>query len=317
MLRRFYQKKRDAFLARHIPMQSSKRLTRNNIYIVPTKAGFGLLFTVALILFAAINYQNNSLFLFAFSILAVFLLSILSTFENLVALELSSGAASLVQQGLPLRHNLLLKKHNGKQTQALTLFIAEQEIDIDVVDASVLAMSVDTPSTPRGIHRLDRFKLETRFPFGLVRAWSYMQPNAACFVYPKPEPSDLEAFGGFQEESQQRRLESDDFVNIRHWQQGESPKRILWRAFARTGELLSLQYDYQSASPAFLDWDAIEGDEEHKLRIMSYWVLHYSRAGQPFAMKLPHLLLPYDTGENAKNTALRALASFGYDDVNV
>ena len=38
---------------------------------------------------------------------------------------------------------------------------------------------------------IGRVLLETRFPLGMFRAWSYVEPDARCLVYPKPEHTPL------------------------------------------------------------------------------------------------------------------------------
>ena len=43
------------------------------------------------------------------------------------------------------------------------------------------------PRERRGWLPLGRVMLETRFPLGLFRAWSYVEPDSRCLVYPRPD----------------------------------------------------------------------------------------------------------------------------------
>src|SRR5918995_1052301 len=52
------------------------------------------------------------------------------------------------------------------------------------------------PAPRRGWLPLGRVMLETRFPLGLFRAWSHVEPDARCLVYPRPERSPLPPFTG-------------------------------------------------------------------------------------------------------------------------
>ena len=52
------------------------------------------------------------------------------------------------------------------------------------------------PGDASGWLPLGRVMLETRFPLGLFRAWSYIEPDARCLVYPRPERSPLPPFTG-------------------------------------------------------------------------------------------------------------------------
>src|SRR5690349_25103785 len=58
---------------------------------------------------------------------------------------------------------------------------------------TTLFRSLAVPAERRGWLALGRVMLETRFPLGLFRAWSYVEPESRCLVYPRPETSPLPA----------------------------------------------------------------------------------------------------------------------------
>ena len=69
----------------------------------------------------------------------------------------------------------------------LGLSIGDQdavEVDIDARTSKVATLGY--PATRRGWLPLPRVTIETTWPLGLIRAWSYAAPELACLVYPAP-----------------------------------------------------------------------------------------------------------------------------------
>ena len=64
---------------------------------------------------------------------------------------------------------------------------AQMVVDVPGGGAAEAVLAV--PAARRGWLPLGRVMLETRFPLGLFRAWSYVEPDARCLVYPRPERS--------------------------------------------------------------------------------------------------------------------------------
>jgi len=157
-------------------------------------------------------------------------------------------------------------------------------------------------------------RLESRFPFGLVKAWSYADLDLSANVYPRPIEAVILATADSSALSKQARQDADDYHNIRAWRLGESPKRILWPAYARSDELLAFDYEQTASQPRLLDWYAIDGELEYKLSVLCYWVLYCGRNNEAFALRLPGQSLALNSGQVAVDTALMALALFGKGD---
>ena len=52
-------------------------------------------------------------------------------------------------------------------------------------------LDLEVPAPQRGLLALDSFEVSTRHPFGLFRAWVYLNMELRCIVYPKPSPRGL------------------------------------------------------------------------------------------------------------------------------
>ena len=70
------------------------------------------------------------------------------------------------------------------------------QLVVDVPANGIAEVVLERPAPRRGWLPLGRVMLETRFPLGLFRAWSYIEPDARCLVYPRPERSPLPPYTG-------------------------------------------------------------------------------------------------------------------------
>lgn len=120
-------------------------------------------------------------------------------------------------------------------------------------------------ATRRGYYRFSRVRLRTSDPFGLALAACDDAATDELIVYPAIEP--LPAFGlpakqPLGDRRPVRPLIDDPtrYRGVRPYAPGDLPRRIHWRATARTGEIQSKQFE-QAAMPAlalFLDINTFE-----------------------------------------------------------
>ena len=86
---KFRTKRFKSWLDLRVPPAQAIRLSHRNIFIVPTRQGFGFVLILLLILIAGINYQNALAHALAFLMLGLFLVAMLQTHRNLAGLVLS------------------------------------------------------------------------------------------------------------------------------------------------------------------------------------------------------------------------------------
>ena len=108
-------------------------------------------------------------------------------------------------------------------------------------------VSLALPTRQRGWQPVPRLRLETRFPLGIWCAWTWWQPALRVLVYPQPEPpgTPLPARMASSGDGQARGAGEQDLAALRPWQGGDSPRRIAWKAMARTAseDLIVRQYE--------------------------------------------------------------------------
>jgi uncharacterized protein (DUF58 family) len=296
------------------PHVGDLRLDRRRIYILPTRAGllFGLLLLTMLL--TAINYGLALGYALTFLLGSVGLVSMLHTWRNMLGLVLRAGRAEPVHAGELAELGLLVQNLDGPDRFAVDLFVpgTAQPTRLDVEAGTEQLVSVALPTRRRGWLPLPRMRLSTTFPLGLWRAWAWWHPQARVLVLPRPEtpaPPPPDSGSAGTERSGQG---EDDFAAIRPFRPGDSPRRLAWKAMARTGgdALLVRQFEGGSGGQLQLDWNALPAglDVETRVSRLTRWIVDAESAGLHYSLRLPRTALPLDGGPAHRAACLEALA---------
>ncbi|OAI51196.1 hypothetical protein AYO46_08495, partial [Betaproteobacteria bacterium SCGC AG-212-J23] len=188
------------------------------------------------------------------------------------------------------------------------------QLVLDIPAGGVGEVVLQVPAPRRGWLDLGRVMLETRFPLGLFRAWSYIEPEARCLVYPRPERSPLPSASGEAGRGALRspRPGNDDFAGLRGYQLADSPRHVAWKAVARTGDMLTKQFAGEDGAELWLDWQLLPAalSTEARLSCLAGWVVEAERAGALYGLRLPGAEFPPSHGDAHRGACLQALALF-------
>ncbi|HJV70066.1 DUF58 domain-containing protein [Ideonella sp.] len=295
------------------------RLSQRNIYIVPTRAGFAFGLTLLLLLVASINYQLSLGYALTFLLAGSALASMHMTHNSLRGLTLHARAPVPVFAGDRATLELVVTnpgaaRHGlgfGVQVPGVTAQLAFAEIG----PAGQSSVSVGWLAERRGLHALPLLRIESRFPFGLFRAWSLWRPAGQLCVYPKPEqpaaalPAAAAVAGG--PVPLRSTAQGGEFDGLRPWRRGDTLRQVAWKKVARSGELVSREGRESARRELWLDWSqARQPDTESRLSRLAAWVLLAERQGLAYGLRLPGLELPPADGAAHRHAALGALAAW-------
>ena len=166
----------------------------------------------------------------------------------------------------------------------------------------------------RGWLPCGRLTLETRYPLGLLRAWTYLGLEGALLVYPAPETDAPlpEAMAYQDSNGLADRPGEEEFSGLRDWQAGDPPRRIAWRQSARHDHLLTRLHTDPIGEQLWLDWQALPPNlgVEQKLSRLTRWLLNAENAGLHYGLRLPQRAIPPDCGQQHLHRCLRLLAEY-------
>lgn len=291
-------------------------LNQRRIFVLPTRAGLVFGATVILLLIGSINYFLSLGYMLTFLLAGLGIVGIIHAFGNLVRLEISPGHCEPVFAGETAMFPLLIRNKRRDPRPALRLHApGAASTMVDAAGSSATQARIAVSTQRRGWQTLPPVTLETRFPLGLIRAWSYVHPDMCCLVYPAPEadapPLPLGSDG--LQGGQALAVGSDDFAGLRGHQQADSPRHIAWKAAAREGPLLTKQFAAETGSDIRLDWRTLPEhlDTERRLSRLAAWVLAAHAAQAAFSLHLPTAEHAAAKGEAHVRRCLQALALHG------
>jgi len=301
-----------------LPVCESWTLTQRNIYIMPTPAGWAFAATLLLLLIGSINYQLNLGYALTFLLAGSALASMHMTHASLRGLRLHVRPPAPTFCGEGVRLEVVLTNPSATR-YGLSLGPAtwDEVGELAWAEAPARAQTsvhLSLAAPQRGYQLLPFLHLESRFPFGLFRAWTVWRPLGGAWVYPRPEqPSPpLPAHPhNDQGGAQRRHVSGSEFEGVRPWRRGDSLRHIVWKKVARSGELVSRDTPATVQPQRWLDWqDTQLRDPEARLSRLAAWVLMCAAEERPFGLRLPGRELPCSSGPSQRQAALQALAEW-------
>ncbi len=305
------------------PERGAIVLGHRRVYIVPSR--LGLLFGGALgiLLVGSINYALSLGFALTFLLAGMGLAGMVQTARNLAQLTVRGGRAEPVFAGEAARFTLILANAGDFDRPEILLRHRASGVQctVDIGAATAAEAVLAVPAGQRGWLPLGRVMLESRFPLGLFRAWSYVQPDSRCLVYPRPDfgtlppPAPSAQAGGTRAHAQG----SDDFSGLRAYQASDSPRHVAWKSVARgdtqqsrIDDMLTKQFAGEAVSELWLALSDVPVSLglEQRLSRLAGWVLAAERGGARYGLRIPGCELAPGRGEAHRAACLEALALF-------
>lgn len=309
----------DRWLAKRLQPANPTRLTQRRIYILPTLQGVGFAGVLLVMLLAAINYQNSLAYALTFLLAAVVFVSVLHTYRNLVGLTLSAASTPAVFLGEEAIFGVRLDGL-GRTRHAVSLgwqALPESAQWVDVESNVLASVHIPLETQRRGRLRPGRLRVESRFPLGLIQAWSWVDLDQSVLVYPRPMQGQLPLARRVDSEVQSGESAPvgisgvDDYQGLRVYQPGDPKRRLHWKAYSRGQGLLVKDFTSAAGQELALDFDVMDGPVEARLSLLCHAVLNLSERGQAFSLRLPGVNVPAGQGETHRASCLEALALHG------
>lgn len=291
------------------------RLLARRIYILPTKAGAAAAAMLFLMLLAGMNYSNSLALLLCFMLSGVALVSMHQCHATLAGLKLLRADADNTYAGRAGELRLHFENPQTRPRSGLQLRVpGGAPSRFELPPGSTQAVRLAFRAGARGQQRIDRLELSSDAPLGLFRAWTWLHLPLEAIVYPAPAGTRaLPVRRGEPRSGAQRSRVSgeEEWAWLRPLQDGDSPRSVAWKAYARGGPLLVAHYDAPAGVHRLLDFALLQAlPLEQRLSQLAQWVLDCERLGETYSLQLPQQALPAGRGIAQQRACLEALALY-------
>jgi len=304
------------FIARRSgPFDGDVVLDKNRVYILPTRTGLLYMLLLLLLLIGSVNYSKSLGYMLTFLLAGLGNIIMFMTWRNLAGLRLRAGGCQPVFAGDDARFAVELV--NAGAMPRYSLAISREGREYEVVDLAadglgLIHFSVDAKR--RGLLRAGRFRLYTEFPAGLFVAWTWIELNMRCTVYPKPAlraamPISKSAEDG---DGELAGMGLEEYAGLRKYQSGDSLRRVSWKATARSDVMHTKEFTGGQPQLLWIDWQAQAASGiEDKLSRMARQVIDAEAGNNLYGLRLPGSEIKPDRCGRHYHRCLQALALFG------
>jgi uncharacterized protein (DUF58 family) len=305
------------WLNKRMPPSSAITLDLKTIFILPTGEGVLFVFLIVFMILAGINYQNSLIFGLAFLLVSLFMVSILHTYRNLSGLTILAGSTLPAFAGEDAEFTVILGRFGVRTYEALLLgWNPELLQGADLLEEQEVKVKLFVETKKRGRMNPGRMLIQTYYPVGLFRSWSWVDLDMTSMVYPMPIPAgDIPTATATSSEGDLIHREGvDDFYGLKEYQQGDPLKQVAWKSYARTEELLTKQFATFADRRVWIEWESFPGmDREARLSRLCYWVLQVDAGNDEYGLRLPGVEIAPNRGPQHREEVLKTLALFEVD----
>jgi uncharacterized protein (DUF58 family) len=294
-------------------------LERRRLYILPTRAGLAFTALLFLMLLAGLNYANSLALFLTFLLTGFALVVMQQCHRNLLGLEAIAAIAPAVFARGTGAVQLTLGNTAAVSRARLEAKLPDGALrTADLPPHARQRLELPLAAPARGIVRVERVRLSTAHPFGLFRAWTWVHSPITMLVYPHPHgalpmPADSARHAGARPHAS---AGADEWSGLRPFRDGDSPRQVDWKAYAREAPLLVKEYVQGASELRLFDFAQLAHlDQEARLSQLARWVVDAEAHGERYGLILPGVQLLADRGPEHRHRCLAALALFGLEGI--
>lgn len=231
----------------------------------------GTFFIIILFVSMIFGFNPDKSMLHQISILSLsfIIIAYIFTFRFKTKIKIERELPELCIINKKTRYSIIIKNNNKKKVSNLFFkdvtnqFLMSSELQIIPYIKSNNSIELDNAFTPlkRGYIHIEGFNIYKEDPFGLLRKSFFIKAPANILVLPQIYNMPFFNFLGKRKYNQggipyaEKKGESEEFISLKKYKNGDSIKRINWKATAKTGELFVNEYqeEYFSRYGLILD----------------------------------------------------------------
>jgi len=238
-----------------------------------TKVGLWYILLAVLVAVPAANTGNNALYMVEACLLALLVVSGVTSRQNLrrVDLELAAPDETYANQPFSLNCNI---RHTGRLWDRRLLLIAgvgegKPILVPHLATGQVKNGALELTVNRRGLLRIPYLHLSSIYPLGLFRKGMRFRVDLELLVYPRllsVEEYQIHGGGPAGEYPNRKPGSGHELLTLRAFRQGDDRRGIHWKQSARTGELVFMEREAEKGQRASILFDngvgALRSSEE-------------------------------------------------------
>jgi uncharacterized protein (DUF58 family) len=217
-------------------------------FMMPTNEGARFLLATFLLGLASFNTGNNLIYLIFSLMLSILILSYVLVTVNIRGLRLRvkvPGPVYALEES-----EIILRINNDKRIASYSVRIRmPSRFDSSgyvafIKGGGAVSVRIKVRPPSRGVLGYGNFIVESSFPFIFFRRRCTVRVDGNLIVYPSLMNIELGIPGGYQGQGDytQRPGEGDELLSLREFREGDSRKRVHWKASAKSERLLVKEY---------------------------------------------------------------------------
>lgn len=269
---------------------------------MPTRMGGYLNGLIFLMFLLSVGYSNNLLLIFTLLLFGLNLSWVIQTHFHLHALKLKSVT---VRDG-----------HAGEVTDVEVHWDKlpdgphDWKIALENDDTRFPVRNSGIVIPKRGRWNFKHLLVSTELPFGLYEAWIYHQVDVTAFAWPsrlRDVPEIMRQISFHEGETPGQITGPHDVKNLAPYETGQESRKISWKHYARSGELVIKEGEELLNSTVHFRVSETP-DKEHLLSKIATQMIHCARTDVMFSLETAGKITA--TGISAKHLedCLRELA---------
>ena len=277
------------------------------VFVLPTRHGYMVAFAILGVFAIGVRIQNNMLLLMAIALFVIFMFSLIWSATNLDKFSFMLVGKPYLIAGRAVRVDLA---PSGRQRLNDVWLRGTEASDRKRPELAYdnRSLSIGFSTDKRGKQDLPPIMVETRFPFGVARAWTYIS-GGEVLVAPVPDFAGCRSYFQIGHHTHAADLTGENGADgLDSWQPGTPLNRISWKHFAASDRLLQKSGDEGGANTLFFSYAHVAHlGHEAALSVLCAAVLQAADLRQNFHLELPAVSYR-DLPPSKVGTALDALA---------
>ena len=293
----------------HQIFENIKKKNRSKIIIYPNLNGLSVGILVFFCFLISVFYENNFALLLSIIIFFIFFISIFISNQNLNHLNIQWKDEYFLEQNK--YEKIYLQILNNSEEKKLN-------IDVDYLNKTIGNFNflrrfnkifIPLFKEKRGVFKVQRLRLKSTYPFGIIRTKRFFDSNSKLIIFPKMLKPNQDLMNEFNINLNGHTM--DEFDGIEDYKNGDDFSKIAWKKSTFKNKKYIKKFDQSDKEKkSVLNLDLYQSIEfETLLSYVTFIVQHYYKNKINLTVKHLDQTFYLNQNENSLNQILKYLAN--------